>query len=107
MPNHRFSLGSKIVECQFVSAGYLARKTGLTTRYWTQRAIRGEVPGAFQPSGYRGAWRFDLEEFENWWNGTKVLKCPATSTSAAKRGGVESSFVEKNTGEAYKRLLGR
>ncbi len=52
----------------YVSAAYLAERTSLTTRWFTAKACEGNIPGAVQPSGPRGAWRFDEDKFWRWWN---------------------------------------
>ncbi len=51
-----------------VTAAHLAARTGLTARYFTGRACEGKIPGAVQPSGPGGAWRFDEARFWVWWN---------------------------------------
>ena len=50
-----------------VSAAHLAARTGLTSRWFTAAACEGKIPGAVQPSGPRGAWRFDNVKFGRWW----------------------------------------
>jgi hypothetical protein len=51
----------------FVKASYLAERTGLTARYFTGKAAEGQIPGAHQPSGPGGAWRFNEQKFWKWW----------------------------------------
>ena len=50
----------------YVSAAYLAERTSLTTRWFTAKACEGNIPGAVQPSGPRGVWRFDEDKFWRW-----------------------------------------
>jgi len=45
---------------------------GFSTRQVVRLASRGVIPGAHQPSGPGGAWKFDLKEFEEWWESTKA-----------------------------------
>ncbi len=52
---------------KYVSAAYLAERTSLTTRWFTRQACEGKIPGAVQPSGPGGAWRFDEDQFWRWW----------------------------------------
>ena len=48
---------------KYVSAAYLAERTSLTARWFTRQACEGKIPGAVQPSGPGGAWRFDEARF--------------------------------------------
>ncbi len=52
---------------KYVSAAYLAERTSLTTRWFTGQACEGKIPGAVQPIGPGGAWRFDEDQFWRWW----------------------------------------
>ncbi len=56
---------------KYVTAKYLADETGLSARYFTRKAAEGIIPGAHQPSGPGGAWRFDLNKFRVWWNASE------------------------------------
>src|SRR4051812_28439222 len=58
-----------MAERRHVGAAHLARRTGLSSRWFTGRASQGKIPGAYQPSGEGGAWRFDEELFWRWWDG--------------------------------------
>ena len=51
-----------MAERRHVGAACLARQTGFTSRWFTGLAARGKIPGAYQPGGRGGAWRFD-EDF--------------------------------------------
>ncbi len=53
---------------KYVSAAYLAERTSLTTRWFTRQACEGRIPGAIQPAGLGGAWRFDEAKFWVWWS---------------------------------------
>ncbi len=52
---------------KYVSAAYLSERTSLTTRWFTRQACEGKIPGAVQPNGPGGAWRFDEDQFWRWW----------------------------------------
>ncbi len=52
---------------KYVSAAYLAERTSLTARWFTGQACEGKIPGAVQPIGPGGAWRFDEDQFWQWW----------------------------------------
>ena len=51
----------------YVSTAYLAERTSLTARWFTGQACEGRIPGAVQPIGPGGAWRFDEDQFWRWW----------------------------------------
>ncbi len=53
---------------KYVSVAYLAERTSLTTRWFTWQACEGRIPGAVQPAGPGGAWRFDEAKFWVWWS---------------------------------------
>ena len=44
---------------KMLTAKDLANHTDLSARYFRLLASRGVIPGAVQPSGRDGAWRFD------------------------------------------------
>ncbi len=48
---------------KYVSAAYLSERTSLTARWFTGQACEGRIPGAVQPAGPGGAWRFDEAKF--------------------------------------------
>ncbi len=56
---------------KYVSAAYLAERTSLTTHWFTRQACEGKIPGAVQPSGPGGTWRFDEAQFWRWWDERK------------------------------------
>ena len=88
-----------------VSAGHLAVRTGLTARWFTGAACEGRIPGAVQPSGPGGAWRFDEVRFWRWWN-ERSREPWQPSTGAAGNGGLEPSVTVENDGNLLERLLG-
>ena len=53
---------------KYVSAAYLSERTSLTARWFTGQACEGKIPGAVQPAGPGGAWRFDEAQFWAWWS---------------------------------------
>lgn len=72
---------------RYVPASYLAEQTGLSDRYWRQRAARGEIPGAVKLGEERGPWRFDRHAFWLWWHAQKNKGTEwQPSTGAAKHG---------------------
>ncbi len=93
---------------RYVTARYLAAQTGMSARYFRNLAAQGKLPGAVQPSGPGGAWRFDLQQFNRWWKSKEVkgVKWPA-STGAEKSGGDGYSATVFCTGEAYEQRLER
>jgi hypothetical protein len=57
---------------EYVSAQYLAERTGFTDRYFRDLAASGKLPGAYQPSGHGGgSWRFNLKQFNRWHEGKR------------------------------------
>jgi len=48
-----------MAERRYVSAAHLAKPTGFSRRWLIARAAAGQIPGACQPNGSHGAWRFD------------------------------------------------
>ncbi len=52
---------------KYVSAAYLSERTSLSKRWFTGQACEGKIPGAVQPIGPGGAWRFDEDQFWRWW----------------------------------------
>lgn len=78
-----------------VTATLLAAQTGLTRRWFTGQAAQGKIPGAYQPAGAKGAWRFDEGMFWRWWESRRPQeeRIPAwrrRSTAARPGGGVSS-----------------
>ena len=88
-----------------VSATHLAARTGLTARWFTGAACEGKIPGAVQPSGPRGAWRFDERRFWAWWN-EREREPWQPSTGAAGNGGPEPSETVGSDDSLLERLLG-
>ncbi len=88
-----------------VSAAHLAAWTGLTARYFTGRACEGKIPGAVQPSGPGGAWRFDEARFWVWWK-EREREPWQPSTRGGTFGGHEPSETDDNDGNLLERLLG-
>src|SRR5205085_9113108 len=65
-----------------------ADKCRLSERRMIRLAADGRIPGAFQPAGPHGAWRFDAVEFRTWLTGTRAKGDKwHPSTDAAKSGG--------------------
>jgi hypothetical protein len=69
------------LKAQYVKARDLADMTGFTPRYFTELAATGRIPGAHQPTGTGGAWRFDLSKFREWWNSTESKVSPIWQAS--------------------------
>ena len=88
-----------------VSATHLAARTGLTPRWFTGQACEGRIPGAVQPSGPGGAWRFDETRFWRWWE-EREREPWQPSTNAATFGGHEPSETDDSDGNLLERLLG-
>ena len=88
-----------------VSASHLAARTGLTPRWFTAAACEGKIPGAVQPSGPGGAWRFDEARFWVWWK-ERGREPWQPSTNEATNGGPEPSAMVENDGNLLERLLG-
>jgi hypothetical protein len=95
-------------ERRYVSAAHLAKLTGFTSHWLTTRAAQGKIPGACQPGGPGGAWRFDEEEFWRAWNSSIKREekwHPSTSAPAVVTGGGESSGKGRITESPLKRRL--
>jgi len=81
-----------MAERRHVSAAYLAQRTEFSTHWFTAKAAAGQIPGAYQPSGPGGEWRFDEIEFWRWWNSSRKKEEKwRPSTDAARNGGDASS----------------
>jgi phage terminase Nu1 subunit (DNA packaging protein) len=50
-----------------VSSRQVADILGVTIRAVQKYARQGIIPGAFQPRGKRGGWRFRRDMLEAWW----------------------------------------
>lgn len=82
------------------------RITGFSQRWLTTAAAAGTIPGARQPSGEGGAWRFDRAAFDRWWDGTRKGSGGwRPSTGAAKRGGDVSNVKAVTSGSPLRRRL--
>ncbi len=90
---------------KYVSAAYLAERTSLTPRWFTGQACEGKIPGAVQPNGPGGAWRFDEDQFWRWWN-EKGREPWQPSTNGATSGGPEPSETVGSDDNLLERLLG-
>ncbi len=99
-PTCRPDIDPRMTTLAFLRISDLANATGLSARYWQQKAAAGELPGAHQPSGAGGAWRVSAAEFWNWWAATEKKPCPRTATSAAASGGRVRSSRARSTGKA-------
>ena len=88
-----------------VSAAHLAQQTGLTTRWFTAAACEGRIPGAVQPSGPGGAWRFDEARFWVWWK-ERERQPWQPSTNGENNGGLEPSETAGSDDNLLERLLG-
>ena len=90
-----------------VSASHLAARTGLTARWFTGAACEGKIPGAVQPSGPGGAWRFDAAKFWRWWNErNREPWQPSIGRRERNTGGVASKGTVESAESHLKRLLG-
>ena len=91
---------------KYVSAAYLAERTSLTTRWFTGQACEGRIPGAVQPGGPGGAWRFDEDQFWRWW-GEKERKpwYPRIDRRERDTGRDAISPID-DSGDRLKKLLG-
>ena len=90
---------------KYVSAAYLAERTSLTTRWFTGQACEGKIPGAVQPIGPGGAWRFDEARFWAWWN-ERGREPWQPSTRGAENGGRGPGGTGASDGNLLERLLG-
>ena len=90
---------------KYVSAAYLSECTSLTARYFTGRACEGKIPGAVQPSGPGGAWRFDEAQFWAWWK-RRERQAWQPSIKEARSGGGVSSVRAVTSGNRLEQLLG-
>ncbi len=90
-----------------VSATHLAERTGLTARWFTGQACEGRIPGAVQPSGPGGAWRFDEARFWRWWNerGREPWQ-PSIDRRERNTGGAALNGTAESAENRLKRLLG-
>ncbi len=92
---------------KYISAAYLSERTSLTARWFTGQACEGKIPGAVQPNGPGGAWRFDEDQFWRWW-GEKGRKpwYPSMRRRARDTGGAAISETAASAERHLKQLLG-
>lgn len=70
-----------------VKASELAKRSGLSIRYFQRLAAERKVEWATQPNGPGSSWLFDLAGFEAWLTGDKkVVGKWRRSNAAAKYG---------------------
>jgi hypothetical protein len=90
---------------RFVSSTYLAARTGFSARWFTREASKGKIPGACQPNGEKGEWRFDEQRFWQYWRERERGEPWHPSTGAARNGGDVSSVRAVNSGSPLKQRL--
>src|SRR5579883_1618266 len=91
---------------RFVSSTYLASRTGFSARWFTREANAGRIPGACQPRGEKGEWRFDEERFWRFWRERERGGEPwHPSTGAAGSGGDVSSVKAVNSGSRLRQRI--
>jgi hypothetical protein len=96
------------VTLRYLSAPELAAETGLSARWFTRQAAEGKIPGACQPGGPRGDWRFEAVRFWRWWHEREARgKAWQASTGAAGRGGGASSVKATTSGSLLRQRLAR
>lgn len=94
-------------ERRHTTAAALAKETGLSARWFTAKAAKGKIPGAYQPAGERGAWRFDPELFWRWWDAQRAREGREwqPSIGAGRPGGDASSVRAVNSGSPLRQRL--
>ena len=92
---------------KYVSAAYLSERTSLSARWFTGQACEGKIPGAVQPIGPGGAWRFDEDQFWRWWQ-SKERKpwYPSTTRRVRDTGEVAISATDWEDDNRLRKLLG-
>ena len=90
-----------------VAIATLAEQTGMSARWFTRMAVGGKIPGAVQPGGPGGAWRFDERQFWAWWNSRtrRAANEWQTSTSAGNSGGDVSAVRAVNSASPLRQRL--
>ena len=92
---------------KYVSATYLAERTSLTARWFTGQACEGKIPGAVQPIGPGGAWRFDEDQFWRWWQSKERQPWyPSTGRRVRDAGGDAINATAEESGRRLRKLLG-
>ena len=92
---------------KYVSAAYLSERTSLSPRWFTGQACEGRIPGAFQPNGPGGAWRFDEDQFWRWWRSKERKPWqPSIGRRARNTGGAALSGTAASADNLLERLLG-
>jgi len=95
-----------MAEPRYVTAGYLAGQIGFSARWLTSLAAREEIPGAHQPGGAGGHWRFDERMFFEWWHKGRAKGAKwHPSTGAAGNGGAGYSAPGRSTDSPLRRRL--
>ncbi len=92
---------------KYVSAAYLSERTSLSARWFTGQACEGKIPGAVQPIGPGGAWRFDEDQFWRWWQ-SKERKpwYPSIGRKGRDAGRAVPSARADDAEQSLERLLG-
>ena len=88
-----------------VTAKQIAVRTGFSVRQVTRLASAGIIPGAHQPCGLHGGWRFSLDKFEAWWSASERRGQQWVSTGEDRSGGRAPSVRDENTGHRLKHRL--
>jgi hypothetical protein len=89
---------------RYVSAAYLAERTGLSMRYFQKYAARERPKWAHQPGGEGTAWRFDEAAFWKWFKSDKRWQRPIADPTRRSSGG-GSRTKAKNTVSPLKQRL--
>src|ERR1041385_6394850 len=88
-----------------VTASYLAEQTGFSARQLTGLARQRRIPGAVQPTGPRGGWRFDETLFWRWWHARAQERKWQPSIGAGRRGGAASSVTVTSSADPLKQKI--
>src|SRR5579872_3447629 len=82
-----------------LSTAELASATGFSTRWFTANAAAGRIPGAYQPMGPGGGWRFEERAFWQWWHTTAHQEDSSwrPSIAAVSSSGAASSDVVRTS----------
>jgi hypothetical protein len=89
-----------------IPAKLIAARTGFSVRQITRLASQGKIPGAHQPCGRGGGWRFSLDQFEAWWKASEPKGQQSwASTGVDRSGGRVPSVQDENTGHRLKHRL--
>ncbi len=92
---------------KYVSASYLSERTSLSARWFTGQACEGKIPGAVQPIGPGGAWRFDEDQFWRWWQSKERQPWyPSMGRRVRDTGGAAISATDWEADNRLRKLLG-